>query len=506
MIQFQPQKLKDMSYLLAIDQGTTSCRAIIFDQHAQIHATAQREIHITTPHSGWVEQDAQEIWTTQIAVVQQAIASARLMPKDIAAIGLTNQRETTVVWDKKTGRPLAPAIVWQDRRAAPWCNQLIEQGLTDVIHQSTGLRIDPYFSAGKLVWLLDNIEGLRTLAEQNRVAFGTIDSWLIWNLTHGAEHVIEMSNASRTMLMNLHHQTWDEQLLDMFDIPRSMLPKIISSDYYVADTAPGLLGANIPITGILGDQQAALFGQSCFEAGNAKNTYGTGCFMLFNTGSEIQYSKNQLLTSLGWQCQEQNRYVLEGSVFMAGAVVQWLRDGLGIIKNSAEVEKLACQVNSSDGVVLVPAFTGLGAPHWDSDARALLCGMSRGTHKAHIARAALESIAFQVSDVLNAMQADISKPLTELKVDGGASQNTMLMQFQADLLNVPVLRPKMLESTAWGAAAMAGLRAGVFSNLDEIRQSWQLDRRFEPQMSEDQRQACLAEWATALQRTKSQTL
>lgn len=492
-----------MSYLLALDQGTTSCRAIIFDEHATIHATAQREIHITTPHSGWVEQDAQEIWTTQIAVVQQAIASARLLPKDIAAIGLTNQRETTVVWDKITGQALAPAIVWQDRRATTWCNQLIEQGLMDTIHHCTGLRIDPYFSAGKLVWLLDHVEGLRARAEQGQVAFGTIDSWLIWNLTHGAEHVIEMSNASRTMLMNLQSLTWDEQLLDLFNIPRAMLPKIISSDHYVADTATGLLGANIPITGVLGDQQAALFGQSCFEAGSAKNTYGTGCFMLVNTGDEIQYSHNQLLTSLAWQCQKQKRYVLEGSVFMAGAIVQWLRDGLGIIKNSAEVERLACQVDSTDGVVLVPAFTGLGAPHWDSDARALLCGMSRGTQRAHIARAALEAIAFQVSDVLNAMQADISKPLTELRVDGGASRNDMLMQFQADLLNVPVLRPQMLESTAWGAAAIAGLRAGVFSNLEEIRQSWHLDRCFEPQMSEDQRQMRLNEWAVALQRAKS---
>lgn len=492
-----------MSYLLALDQGTTSCRAIIFDEHAAIHATAQREIHITTPHSGWVEQDAQEIWTTQIAVVQQAIASARLLPKDIAAIGLTNQRETTVVWDKITGQALAPAIVWQDRRATTWCNQLIEQGLMDTIHRCTGLRIDPYFSAGKLVWLLDHVEGLRARAEQGQVAFGTIDSWLIWNLTHGAEHVIEMSNASRTMLMNLQSLTWDEQLLDLFNIPRAMLPKIISSDHYAADTATGLLGANIPITGVLGDQQAALFGQSCFEAGSAKNTYGTGCFMLVNTGDEIQYSHNQLLTSLAWQCQKQKRYVLEGSVFMAGAIVQWLRDGLGIIKNSAEVERLACQVDSTDGVVLVPAFTGLGAPHWDSDARALLCGMSRGTQRAHIARAALEAIAFQVSDVLNAMQADISKPLTELRVDGGASRNDMLMQFQADLLNVPVLRPQMLESTAWGAAAIAGLRAGVFSNLEEIRQSWHLDRCFEPQMSEDQRQMRLNEWAVALQRAKS---
>ena len=492
-----------MSYLLALDQGTTSSRAIIFNELGQVQATAQRETHIKTPHSGWVEQDAQEIWTTQIAVVQQALASAHILAKNIKAIGLTNQRETTIVWDKRNSQPLAPAIIWQDRRATEWCNQLTQQNLLDKIQHKTGLRIDPYFSAGKLVWLLENINGLRKLAEQGHVAFGTVDSWLMWNLTQGAEHVIEASNASRTMLMNLQTQTWDEELLELFNIPHSVLPKIISSDSYIADTATGLLGANIPITGILGDQQSALFGQSCFDVGTAKNTYGTGCFMLFNTGHQVQFSQNKLLSTLAWQCQNQTCYALEGSVFMAGAIVQWLRDGLGIIQNSSEVEKLACQVGDTDGVVLVPAFTGLGAPHWDSDARALLCGMSRGTNKGHIARAALESIAFQVSDVLMAMQADISHPLKELRVDGGASRNDMLMQFQADILNVPVLRPKMLESTAWGAAAMAGLKAGVFSNLSEISESWQLDRAFEPNMNADQRQSRLTQWQTALKRSRS---
>ncbi|AOA59060.1 glycerol kinase GlpK [Acinetobacter larvae] len=492
-----------MGYLLALDQGTTSSRAIIFDEQGRVQATAQREIHIKTPQSGWVEQDAQEIWTTQIAVVQQAIASARLLATDIRAMGLTNQRETTVVWDKKTGRPLAPAIVWQDRRASTWCNQLIGQGLQQKIQQKTGLRIDPYFSAGKLVWLLEHTTGLRELAKQNRVAFGTIDSWLIWNLTQGAQHVIECSNASRTMLMNLDQQQWDEELLDLFDIPANILPKIIQSDQHIADTATGLLGANIPITGVLGDQQAALFGQSCMEIGMAKNTYGTGCFMLFNTGEQRQSSQNQLLSTIAWQCRQQQHYALEGSVFMAGAIVQWLRDNLAMIQSSAEVEQLACQVESSDGVVLVPAFTGLGAPHWDSDARALLCGMSRGTNKAHIARAALEAIAFQVSDVLTAMQSDIGHPLKELRVDGGASQNDMLMQFQADILNVPVLRPQLLESTAWGAAAMAGLSIGMFSSLSDIQQSWQLQRAFEPQMSADQRQAHLQQWQQALARCRS---
>ena len=492
-----------MGYLLALDQGTTSSRAIIFNTQGQVISTAQRETHIHTPQSGWVEQDAQEIWSSQIAVIQQALASARILAKDIQALGLTNQRETTVVWDKRTGQPLAPAIIWQDRRANEWCNQLLKQNLQEKIQLKTGLRIDPYFSAGKLVWLLENIEGLRTLAEQGHVAFGTIDSWLIWNLTQGAEHVIEASNASRTMLMNLATQHWDEELLELFHIPRSILPKIIASDHYVASTASGLLGAEIPITGILGDQQSALFGQSCFEMGTAKNTYGTGCFMLFNTGTDIQYSQNQLLSTLAWNCQSQPHYALEGSVFMAGAIVQWLRDGLGIIKNSAEVEKLACQVKDNDGVVLVPAFTGLGAPHWDSDARALLCGMSRGTHKTHIARAALEAIAFQVSDVLTAMQSDIGQPLKELRVDGGASQNDMLMQFQADILNVPVLRPQLLEATAWGAAAMAGLKTGIFSSTDDIAKTWQLERAFEPKMSEDQRQHHLIQWKNALQRAKS---
>lgn len=492
-----------MSYLLALDQGTTSSRAIIFDEHGTVHASAQREIPIHTPHSGWVEQNAQEIWSTQIAVIQQAIASARLLAKDIKAIGLTNQRETTVVWDKITGEPLAPAIVWQDRRASEWCNQLIQQEHQHKIVSKTGLRIDPYFSAGKLVWLLDHVDGLRQRAEQGTVAFGTIDSWLIWNLTQGSVHAIETSNASRTMLMNLATQQWDEELLTLFNIPHSMLPKIIASDQHVANTAAGLLGAEIPITGVIGDQQAALFGQSCFEVGTAKNTYGTGCFMLFNTGSEIKNSQNQLLTTLAWQCQNQTTYALEGSVFMAGAIVQWLRDGLGIIQHSDDVEQLACQVNNTDGVILVPAFTGLGAPHWDTDARALLCGMSRGTHKAHIARAALESIAFQVSDVLTAMQSDIGKPLKELRVDGGASQNDILMQFQADILNVPVLRPKILESSAWGAAAMAGLKAGVFTQLSDIAESWQLEKAFEPKMSEDQRQFHLNQWNTALKRTRS---
>lgn len=492
-----------MSYLLALDQGTTSSRAIIFNEHGEIKATAQRETKIHTPQSGWVEQDAQEIWSSQLGVVQQALATAGILAKDIRALGLTNQRETTVVWDKRTGRALAPAIIWQDRRANEWCNQLIQQGLAPQVFHTTGLRIDPYFSAGKLVWLLKNVAGLSALAQQGHVAFGTIDSWLIWNLTQGDTHVIEASNASRTMLMNLKSQTWDQDLLDQFNIPSSILPKIIHSDTYIADTALGLLGARIPITGVLGDQQSALFGQSCFEAGTAKNTYGTGCFMLFNTGQDIHISENKLLSTLAWKHQNQATYALEGSVFMAGAIVQWLRDGLGIIQRSREIEHLAMQVQDTEGVVLVPAFTGLGAPHWDSDARAMLCGMSRGTNKSHIARAALEAIAFQVADVLTAMQSDLKQDLKELRVDGGASSNDILMQFQADLLGVPVLRPKMLESTAWGAAAMAGLRSGVFSSLDDIAASWQLGHAFEPSMPQSERERHLNKWQDALKRVRA---
>ncbi|KAA8735280.1 glycerol kinase GlpK [Acinetobacter qingfengensis] len=492
-----------MSYLMALDQGTTSCRAIIFNHKGDIKAIAQREISIKTPYSGWVEQDAHEIWHTQIGVMQQALAEANIFVHEIAAIGLTNQRETTIVWDKRTGLPLAPAIVWQDRRTTEWCQKLEKekQDLAQFIQQKTGLRVDPYFSATKLVWLLENIEGLRGLAEQGHVAFGTVDSWLIWKMSQGDRHVIEASNASRTLLMDLLTQQWSEELLEKLDIPRSVLPEIVSSQQIIAYTADGLFAKQIPIAGVLGDQQSALFGQACFQAGMAKNTYGTGCFLLMNTGEQPQISQHQLLTTLAWQQPQHKHYALEGSVFMAGAIVQWLRDGLGIITNSKQVEQLAEQVRHTDGVVLVPAFTGLGAPYWDSEARALLCGMSRGTTKAHIARAALEAIAFQVYDVLKAMQMDSPMPLTELRVDGGASQNNMLMQFQADLLGVPVLRPKMVETTAWGAAMMAGLAVGFFQSEQELADLWQLDRCFEPNISEEQRQRHLKQWQDAVRRT-----
>lgn len=492
-----------MTYLLALDQGTTSSRAIVFDERGNPCGSAQREIQLYTPHAGWVEQNALELWNTQIGVAQQAIASAGLLAQDIAAIGLTNQRETTIVWNRQTGQPIAPAMVWQDRRTAAWCDQLRQAGHEPMIAQKTGLRLDPYFSAGKLAWILKHVEGARAQAERGELAFGTVDSWLIWNLTRGERHVIDISNASRTLLLNIQTGQWDDELLALFDIPKSLLPEVVPSGSLLGETADGLLGRRIPLSAAMGDQQAALFGQGCHHAGMAKNTYGTGCFMLMNTGSELHYSQHQLLSTIAWQTQGLPiKYAIEGSVFMAGAIVQWLRDGLGIIQHSSDVERLACEVESSDGVVLVPAFTGLGAPYWDPDARGMLTGMTRGTNRAHIARAALEAIAFQVSDVLVAMQQDAPVPLTELRVDGGASGNDMLMQFQADLLGVPVLRPVVRETTALGAALMAGLTAGVYQSKSELSQIWQLERAFEPTMSNDEREAHLVRWKTAVARAR----
>lgn len=492
-----------MGYLLALDQGTTSSRAIIFNVAGEIKAIAQREITLHTPHPGWVEQNAQELWNTQIGVAGQAIAAAGLLAQDIAAIGLTNQRETTIVWHKQTGKPIAPAIVWQDRRTAEWCEHIKKQYDEKIISQKTGLRLDPYFSAGKIAWILKNTPNAQQLADQGLLAFGTVDSWLIWNLTRGDKHVIDASNASRTLLMNLQTQQWDDELLELFKIPKSMLPTIVPSGGLISETADGLLGRKIPICAAIGDQQSALFGQACFKAGMAKNTYGTGCFMLMNTGDSLQHSQHQLLSTLAWQCAHQpTQYALEGSVFMAGAIVQWLRDGLGIIQQSSDIEQLAAQVTDSDGVVLVPAFTGLGAPYWDSEARGMLSGMSRGTNRAHIARAALEAIAFQVADVLLAMQQDAPTPLTELRVDGGACKNDMLMQFQADLLGVPVLRPKIQETTALGAALMAGLNCGLYQSIHEIENTWQLERSFEPSISDDERQQYLAKWHQAVARAR----
>lgn len=493
-----------MDYLLALDQGTTSSRAIIFDAKGQVKASAQREVTIKTPQPGWVEQDAQELWNTQIGVAQQAIAAAGLLAQDIASIGITNQRETTVLWNKKTGKAIAPAIVWQDRRTAAWCEEASQRIDADMLSRKTGLRLDPYFSATKIVWLLNHHPEAKALAAQGLLAFGTVDSWLVWNLTRGARHVIDMSNASRTLLMNLNTQQWDEELLALFDIPASILPQIVPSGGVIAETADGLLGRRIPIGSAIGDQQSALFGQACFKPGMAKNTYGTGCFMLMNTGENLQISQHQLLSTLAWQAPQQKaQFALEGSVFMAGAIVQWLRDGLGIIRQSGDVEQLAAQVKDTDGVVLVPAFTGLGAPYWDSEARGMLTGMTRGTNRFHIARAALEAIAFQVADVLQAMQLDAPTPLTELRVDGGACRNDMLMQFQADLLGVPVLRPKIQETTALGAALMSGLATGLFKSTADIADIWQLERCFEPAMSADERQQHLERWHKAVQRARS---
>ncbi len=491
-----------MGCLLALDQGTTSSRAIVFDAQGQVLAMAQKPFALATPQPGWVTQDAWAIWNTQIGTAQEAISQAGLLAGDIAAIGLANQRETTVLWDKASGKPLAPALVWQDRRTAPWCQALREAGHEARIQHITGLKLDPYFSAGKLAWLLQHTPQARELASQGRLAFGTIDSWLIFQLTRGL-HVTDISNAARTMLMDIHSGQWSAELLDLFDIPAAILPQIVPSGSLIGHTAAGLLGAQLPLFAAIGDQQAALFGHGCVHAGMAKNTYGTGCFMLMNTGSEVIHSQHQLLSTVAWQQSGQpTQYALEGSVFMAGAIVQWLRDNLDFVRHSHEIEALAQQVDSSEGVVLVPAFTGLGAPYWQADARASLSGLTRGTGKAHIARAALEAIAFQVADVLNAMQQDAPTPLTELRVDGGASANNMLMQFQADILGVPVLRPTLTEITAFGAVKMAGLACGLF-NPSDVADMWQLERRFDSQISADERQARLQQWQAAVRQVLS---
>lgn len=491
-----------MSYLLALDQGTTSSRSILFNAEGNVIASAQLPLNISTPNAGWVEQDAAEIWDTQLRTILQVIQKANISASDIRAIGIANQRETTVVWHKKTGKAIAPAIVWQDRRTANTCQRLKDNGHEIHIQKITGLIIDPYFSASKISWILDNIPNARVLAEQGELAFGTVDSWLIWNLSQGF-HATDVSNASRTMLMDIHTQQWSQPLLTLFKIPPSLLPQIVASGQEIAQTSTSILGASIPIFSAIGDQQSALFGHNCHQAGMAKNTYGTGCFMLLNTGEQVIKSSHKLLSTVAWQCHEQKPlFALEGSVFMAGAIVQWLRDNLGFIKESHEVEQLASQVKSSEGVVLVPAFTGLGAPYWEPNALASITGLSRGTQKAHIARAALEAIAFQVADVLHAMQQDAPIPLTELRVDGGASANNLLMQFQADILGVPVLRPTLTETTALGAVKLAGISCGFFSAQD-IAQMWQLERCFEPQMSEDERQTRLQTWKKAVTKVLS---
>jgi glycerol kinase len=492
-----------VKFILALDQGTTSSRALIFDRTGRIVGSAQREFPQIYPHAGWVEHDPRAILASQAGVAAEALVSAGLVAGDIAAIGITNQRETTVVWDRATGEAICNAIVWQDRRSADLCEQLKAEGHEAWVMARTGLLLDPYFSGTKLRWILDHVAGARAAAEAGRLAFGTVDSWLIWKLTGGRVHATDASNASRTLLYNIHRGDWDEELLGLLDIPRGMLPDVLPSSGRFGTTDGSLFSAGIPISGVGGDQQAALFGQTCFQPGMVKNTYGTGCFMLMNTGRQATESRARLLSTVAWQLGIERTYAVEGSVFVGGAVVQWLRDGLGVIRSSAEIESLAASVPDTDGVFLVPAFAGLGTPHWDPYARGALVGLTRGTTRAHLARAALEGIAFQVADVLTAMQDDTGIALGELRVDGGASVNNLLMQFQADLLGVRVVRPSVTETTALGAAYLAGLAIGYWQDLEEIRGQWRAERVFEPSMAPSLRATRLDGWRRALDRARS---
>jgi len=465
-------------FILSLDQGTTSSRAIIFNHNGEIVAIAQREFTQIYPQAGWVEHDPMEIWTTQLSVAAEVIVKAGLAARDIDSIGITNQRETTVVWDRETGIPVYNAIVWQDRRTSAYCDEIKGKGLAQKIQEKTGLIIDSYFSATKAKWILDNVEGAREQAEAGKLAFGTIDSWLIWKLTAGKTHVTDVTNASRTMIYNIHTLEWDNELLDLFSIPKQMLPEVKSSSEVYGETAGNILAAKMPIAGIAGDQQSALFGQICIEPGMVKNTYGTGCFMLMNIGKEPKISANNLLTTIAWKIKDEVYYALEGSIFIGGAVVQWLRDEMGLISKSADVETLAKKVPDTQGVYIVPAFAGLGAPHWDQHARGTITGLTRGTNKSHIARAALESIAYQTMDVLKAMEADAGVNIAELRVDGGATANDLLMQFQADLLQSKVIRPEVTEVTAIGAAYLAGLATGFWGSIEEIRSQWKINKTF----------------------------
>ncbi|MBC3869365.1 glycerol kinase GlpK [Undibacterium oligocarboniphilum] len=489
-----------MTYLLALDQGTSSSRSIIFNHQGQIIAAAQQEFRQIFPQPGWVEHDPAEIWLSQFATARQALRNAGLQAQDIAAIGITNQRETTLLWDKQTGQVLSNAIVWQDRRTASVCESLRADGHAGTIREKTGLILDPYFSASKLQWLLQHLPGAMQRAKRGELAFGTVDTWLAWQLSEGKLHVTDSSNASRTMLFNIHTGQWDPALLELFGIPAAILPEVHPSSHHFGETH--LFGSPIPIAGIAGDQQAALFGQACFTPGMAKNTYGTGCFMLMHTGQQAVTSHNGLISTVACQTGDQAQYALEGSVFIGGAVVQWLRDGLKAIQHSPDVEALAASVPDSGGVVFVPAFTGLGAPYWVPDAKAAIVGLSRGSTVAHIARAALESIAFQTTAVLQAMIKDAVCPITELRVDGGAAANNLLLQFQANLLGIPVVRPQVTETTALGAACLAGLGAGIFSHIDECALLWQTERQFLPTMSRDQAQEFMQHWETAVGRVR----
>ena len=485
-------------YILSFDQGTTSSRAIVFDRNGAIISVAQKEFSQIFPQPGWVEHDANEIWSTQLGVAAEAITKAGLTVKQIAAIGITNQRETTVVWDKETGQPIHNAIVWQDRRTADLCDALRKEGKDRFIQQKTGLVIDAYFSATKVKWILDHVAGARAKANNGELCFGTIDTWLLWKLTNGKVHATDVSNASRTMLFNIHSLSWDEELLKIFDVPAAILPEVRSSSEVYGETQNILTAHNIPIAGIAGDQQAALFGQMCTHPGMVKNTYGTGCFMLMNTGEKAVPSTNNLLTTVAWKVNGVTQYALEGSVFIAGAVVQWLRDGLKIIRSSAEVEAMANEVESSDGVYLVPAFAGLGAPYWNQHARGTMVGITRGTTAAHMARAALESIAYQTMDVLKAMEADSGISIKELRVDGGATANNLLMQFQSDILNCKVVRPVVTETTALGAAYLAGLAVGYWKNMEEIQQQWLMEKTFTSSMKNEERNALSEGWKKAV--------
>ncbi|APY01354.1 glycerol kinase GlpK [Lacinutrix venerupis] len=486
-------------YILSLDQGTTSSRAIVFDKKGNVVSLAQKEFTQYFPKPGWVEHDPTEIWSTQAGVATEAIANKNLNAENIAAIGITNQRETVVVWDKNTGKPVYNAIVWQDKRTSNYCDELKKAGKNDLIRQKTGLVIDSYFSGTKVKWILDNVEGARSKAEAGDLILGTIDTWLIWNFTKGAQHITDVTNASRTMMFNINTMEWDDELLELLTIPKTMLPKVKQSSEVYGQTTSSFFDTKIPISGIAGDQQAALFGQMCTKPGMVKNTYGTGCFMLMNIGEKPIVSENNLLTTVAWKVGGKTTYALEGSIFIAGAVVQWLRDGLKIIRNSSEIEKLAGSVESSDGVYFVPAFAGLGAPHWNQHAKGTIFGLTRGTTDAHIARAALDSIAFQTMDILKAMEADADISIKELRVDGGATINNMLMQFQSDVLNTITVRPKIVETTAMGAAFLAGLAVGYWENAEEIQDIWQTDKTFNPIEDRTETEENIKGWYKAIE-------
>ncbi len=488
-------------YILSLDQGTSSSRAIVFDHSGSIRAIAQKEFPQIFPKSGWVEHDPHQIWASQAAVIAEAISSIDINGKNIEAIGITNQRETTIVWDRDTDEPVYNAIVWQDRRTSDYCEKLVAEGMAEKIREKTGLIPDAYFSATKIKWILDNVEGARKRAEEGKLLFGTVDSWLVWRLTRGEVHVTDVSNASRTMLFNINTLEWDQELLDYFNIPRSMMPEVKSSSEVYGHTTTTIFAHSVPIAGIAGDQQAALFGQMCIEPGSVKNTYGTGCFLLMNSGTKPILSENHLLTTIAWKIGDTVNYALEGSIFVGGSVVQWLRDNLHCIRSSSEVEGLATSVPDTDGVYFVPALTGIGAPYWDPEARGLICGISRGTTVAHIARAALEGIAYQTYDIVKAMERDSGLPICNLKVDGGASRNNLLMQFQSNILSTDVLRPKITETTALGAAYLAGLAVGYWKDIESIKRQWQLDAEFKPDADREEVDKKLAGWHEAIRRT-----